>query len=117
MTRSLCVWSLVLALGAPPLGAYLTSVDTQVSDVADSQLSPAVAHRYAGGSDHFLVVFRAGIPDEILWGQRTDAMGNPVGEPFIIADNPEHWPPRVAHSASSDRFLVVWSEGSETQGA
>jgi hypothetical protein len=100
-------------LGIPELGAYLTSEDTQVTDHPEEQAKQAVAHRYGEGSDHFLVVFQAGTPDRILWGQRTDGEGNPVGDAFQISvpeARLEGWQPALAYSSNSDVFLLVWSD-------
>ncbi|MEM7205951.1 MAG: hypothetical protein AAF628_37195 [Planctomycetota bacterium] len=96
--------------GGAPLGAIRT--------IANGW-RPSVA--YDAAADQYCVVWRvlaagAGLPD-VIYGQRLDRVGNPVGSVFSIYSGAGVGEPRVADVGAREAFVVLWSGRGGLQAA
>lgn len=81
-----------------------------VSEESTDQYLPAVAYNWK--HDEFLAVWHNSyaVGSRDVWGRRFSSAGEPLGNAFLIASDPQkdRATPAVAYDPVNDRYLVVW---------
>lgn len=88
------------------------------ADLTQRASLPDIAFNSQNGQ--FLAVYQAGFASDdnhwVVWGQRLDANGGRIGDPFPISGPTGDYlcaydPPAVAYSPQANEFLVTWNQG------